>query len=99
MRKVEQYYSLLPFVHHIQTCTDIDIDMHKIVAVAGLGARNGKQIYDTLFICTLLYYCTIGNRVAFLKNGQGQGIGMERQVKQVRSEGLSRLCIGPEWGY
>lgn len=27
-------------------------------------------------------------------------MGMGRQVRQeVRSEGLSRLCIGPEWGY
>lgn len=46
MRK-EQYYSMLPFVHNIYTRLYIDGDMHKQVVLAGLGARNGKQIYYT----------------------------------------------------
>lgn len=38
---------MLPFVHNIYTRLYIDGDMHKQVVLAGLGARNGKQIYYT----------------------------------------------------
>ena len=36
---------------YIYICIYISIDMHKIVVAVGLGARNGKSIYDTLYIC------------------------------------------------
>lgn len=56
MRKVKQYYGMLPFVPNMYICIYIDTDIHKIAVVVELGARNEKQTYYTLHVTTLLPY-------------------------------------------